>query len=95
MPRAGARNAHTIRGRLDHRRIDQLENVNPFALPDEDRADVVLIESHWHRVAAAQHPERIGQAMRSLERHADVLVGLDADQFMLGFPPAALERLVS
>ena len=73
--------------------FDLLEKVNPFSLREDDRADVVLIESHWYRLAAARHPERIGEAMRNLERRADVLVGLDADQFALGFPPSALERL--
>lgn len=73
--------------------FDLLEKVNPFSLEEDDRADVVLIESHWYRLAAARHPERIGEAMRNLERRADVLVGLDADQFALGFPPSALERL--
>jgi Glycosyl transferases group 1 len=73
--------------------FDLLEKVNPFSLKEDDRADVVLIESHWYRLAAARHPERIGEAMRNLERRADVLVGLDADQFALGFPPSALERL--
>jgi hypothetical protein len=67
--------------------------VNPFALPEDDAAGVVLIESHWYRLAAARHPERIGEAMRNLERRATLLVGLDADQFALGFPPSALERL--
>jgi hypothetical protein len=67
--------------------------VNPFALPEDDAADVVLIESHWYRLAAARHPERIGDAMRNLERRSSLLVGLDADQFALGFPPSALERL--
>jgi hypothetical protein len=46
--------------------FDPLENVNPFALPEVDAADVVLIESHWYRLAAARHPERIGEAMRKL-----------------------------
>jgi hypothetical protein len=73
--------------------FDPLENVNPFALPEDDAADVVLIESHWYRLAAARHPERIGEALRNLERRANLLVGLDADQFALGFPPSALERL--
>ena len=73
--------------------FDLLEKVNPFSLPEDDRADVVLIESHWYRLAAARHPERIDEAMRNLERRASVLVGLDADQFALGFPPSALERL--
>jgi hypothetical protein len=73
--------------------FDVLGSFNPFALPEDDRADVVLIESHWYRLAAERHPERIGEVMRNLERRADLLVGLDADQFALGFPPAALERL--
>jgi hypothetical protein len=73
--------------------FDLLEKVNPFSLQEDDRADVVLIESHWYRLAAARHPDRIDAAMRNLERRADVLVGLDADQFALGFPPSALERL--
>jgi hypothetical protein len=73
--------------------FDPLENVNPFALPEDDAADVVLIESHSYRLAAARHPERIGDAMRNLERRASLLVGLDADQFALGFPPSTLERL--
>jgi hypothetical protein len=42
---------------------------------------------------AEQHPGRIDEVMRNLERCADVLLGLDADQFALGFPPSALERL--
>jgi len=75
--------------------FDLLESVNPFSLPEDDRADVVLIESHWYRLAAARHPERIGEVMRNLERRADVLVGLDADQFALGLPPPALERLAA
>jgi hypothetical protein len=45
--------------------FDPLENVNPFALPEDDAADVVLIESHSYRLAAARHPERIGDAMRT------------------------------
>ena len=73
--------------------FDLLEKVNPFSLPEDDRADVGLIESLWYRLAAARHPGRIDAAMRNLERRADVLVGLDADQFALGFPPSALERL--
>jgi hypothetical protein len=73
--------------------FDQLESVNPFALPEDDRADVVLIESHWYRLAAARHPDRVGEAIRNLERRADCLIGLDADQFALGFPPSTLERL--
>ena len=73
--------------------FDPLEKANPFALPEDDAADVVLIESHWYRLAAARHPERVGEVMRNLERRATLLVGLDADQFALGFPPSALERL--
>jgi Glycosyl transferases group 1 len=73
--------------------LDPLGNFNPFALPEDDSADVVLIESHWFRLAAERHPERIDEVMRNLERRADLLIGLDADQFALGFPPSALERL--
>jgi Glycosyl transferases group 1 len=73
--------------------FDPLESVNPFDLREDDGADVVLIESHWYRLAAARHPDRIGEAIHNLERRADCLVGLDADQFALGFPPSALERL--
>jgi hypothetical protein len=73
--------------------FDPLENANPFALPEDHGTDVVLIESHWYRLAAGRHPERIGEAMRNLERRANLLVGLDANQFALGFPPSALERL--
>jgi Glycosyl transferases group 1 len=68
-------------------------NSNRFALPEDDTADVVLIESFWYRLAAERHPDQIDDVMRNLERRADLLVGLDADQFALGFPPSALERL--
>jgi hypothetical protein len=71
----------------DRGEFDLLESVNPFSLPEDDAADVMLIESHWYRLAAARHPERIGEAMRNLERRAKVLVGLDADQFALGSLP--------
>jgi Glycosyl transferases group 1 len=73
--------------------FDPLVNSNPFALPEDDSADLVLIESHWYRLMAERHPERTDQVMRDLERRANLLVGLDADQFALGFPPPALERL--
>jgi hypothetical protein len=75
------------------KRQDPLGNSNPLGLPEDDRAEAVLIESHWYRLVAERYPERIDEVMRSLERRANLLVGLDADQFALGFPPSALERL--
>jgi hypothetical protein len=73
--------------------FDRFGNLNRFGLSEDDRADVVLIESHWYRLVAELYPERIDEVMRNLERRSDLLVGLDADSFALGFPPAALERL--
>jgi hypothetical protein len=76
-----------------HGTVNLLRDLNRFALPEDESADVVLIESHWYRLMAERHPGQIADVMRNLERRADLLVGLDADSFALGFPPSALERL--
>ena len=69
------------------------ENANPFGLPVDERADVVLVTAWWDRWLTAQHPERADEVMRELERRSDLIVGLDGDDaFALGFPPSAFER---
>lgn len=66
---------------------------NPFGLEEHDHADVALVSAWWHRWLYSQHPERADEVMRAIERHADVVVGLDGpDRFGLTFPPAAMDR---
>jgi hypothetical protein len=69
---------------------------NPFELPEDDRADAVLLGFWWYRWLAGRHPDLLEEVMRKLEVRTGVLLGLDgADQFALGFPPEALERFAA
>ena len=70
------------------------EEANLLGLPEDDRADVVLVTAWWHRWLTLRQPERADDVMSELERRADVIVGVDGPaRFALSFPPAALERL--
>lgn len=67
---------------------------NPFGLPEDDRADVVLLTSYWRSWLATHHPDDVGRVMRVLERSANVIVGLDGtDYFELGFGAECLENV--
>ena len=69
---------------------------NPFGLPEDDRADVVLLTSYWHSWLTTRHPDKVDDVMRVLERSADAIVALDvADYFELGFGPRALDRVAT
>jgi hypothetical protein len=72
------------------------ELPNPFALPEVDRADVVVLTKWGYDWLTWRHPNRVDDVMRALERRAEVVVGFDgADQFALGFPPKIVERVAS
>ena len=68
------------------------ESPNPFALPVDDRADLVVLERSWYYWLQRFHHDRAGAVLDRLERLG--LVGMDgADDFQLGFPPAVLARV--
>jgi hypothetical protein len=70
------------------------DSPNPFALPEADRADVVLLSSSWHWWLVNRHPERAAKVIDDLERRADAIVGLDlVDEFDLALPPRIVERV--
>ena len=70
------------------------DSPNPFALPETDRADIVLLSSSWYWWLVNQHPERATKVVDELERRADAVVGLDlVDEFDLALPPRIVERL--
>jgi hypothetical protein len=69
---------------------------NPFGLPEEDQADVVLLTSYWHNWLTTHHPGKVAAVMRVLARSARAVVGLDGvDYFELGFGPPALRNLAT
>ena len=70
------------------------ESPNPFALREDDRATVVVLEQSWYRWLTLHHPERVTAVMRKLERCGDIVVGLDAaDEFGLVLPPQVVEEV--
>ena len=69
---------------------------NPFALPEDDRVDVVLLTSYWRRWLALHHPGRVKQVMADLGRLATAMVGVDGmDHFALGFEPGDFDEVVN
>jgi hypothetical protein len=55
--------------------FELLDSVNPFLLPEDDGRTSCSSKATGIALAAARYPERIGQAMRNLERRADVRWG--------------------
>ena len=69
---------------------------NPFALAEDDSADVILITSYWRRWLELHHPERVKRVMTVLAGRADAMVGVDGmDYFALGFEPGGFEGVAS
>jgi Glycosyl transferases group 1 len=69
------------------------ELPNPFGLPEDTRADVVLLAKSAYEWMRSRHGERLNQLMDELARRSDLLVALDgSSDFALGLPPAAIER---
>jgi hypothetical protein len=69
---------------------------NPFALPEDDRVDVILLTSYWRRWLARHHPGRVKHVMAVLERLATAMVGVDGmDHFALGFEPGDFDEVVN
>jgi len=69
---------------------------NPFALREDDRADVILLTSYWLRWLERHHPERVKHVMAVIERSAVAVVGIDGmDFFALGFDPGSFDRVAS
>ena len=67
---------------------------NPFGLPVDDHADVVLLTSYWHNWLTTRHPDSLDRVMRILERKADAVIGLDGtDCFELAFGPGPVAQL--
>jgi hypothetical protein len=67
---------------------------NPFALPEGDDADVILVTSYWYQWLVGNRSHCSEAVMRRLERHRAVMIGIDgADYFELSLPPAAIERM--
>jgi hypothetical protein len=78
---------------LEARSLRLREAPNPFALTEDDRADVVLVATSWYDWLRATHPDRVAEVMKALHSHAPAVVGLDGvDELALGFPPTAVER---
>jgi hypothetical protein len=78
---------------LDARSLGLRKAPNPFHLPEDNRAEAVLVASSWYDWLEACHAERVPEVMRNLERCAETVIGFDGvDQFALGLPPGALER---
>lgn len=81
---------------LDPRVLGLPDAPNPFGLPEADQADVVLLTSYWHRWLTTDHPDRVDNVLRVLERSAGAIVGLDGtDHFELGFGPRTLENVAT
>ncbi len=69
---------------------------NPFALAEDDRADVILITSYWRRWLEQHHAARVKRVMTVLAGSAEALVGVDGmDYFELGFEPGGFEGVAS
>ena len=69
---------------------------NPFALAEDDRADVILITSYWRRWLEQHHPARVKRVMTVLAGSAEAMVGVDGmDYFELGFEPGGFEGVAS
>jgi len=66
---------------------------NPFALPEADAADAVLVTGYWLQWLHRTHPDQAEQVLTALDRCCRVAIGFDgADQFELGIPPRDLAR---
>ena len=69
------------------------DSPNPFALPESDHADVVLLTAYWYEWLTQHHPDRVDTVMRGLDSRTDTIVGVDgADHFALSLPPSVIER---
>jgi hypothetical protein len=66
---------------------------NPFALPETDRADAVLVTGYWLTWLHRTHSDQAEQVLAALDRCCRVAIGFDgADQFELGIAPRDLAR---
>ncbi len=66
---------------------------NPFALPEADAADAVLVTGYWLQWLHRTHPDRAERVLGALDRCCPVAIGFDgADQFELGIAPRDLAR---
>jgi hypothetical protein len=74
--------------------LDLRDSPNPFALPEEDRADVALLSASWYWWLVNRHPDRAAKVIDDLERRVDTIVGLDlVDEFDLALPPRAVKQV--
>jgi hypothetical protein len=81
---------------LSRRALGFADPPNPFGLPEDDQADVVLLTSYWLGWLTMHHPDRVDDVMRALETAAGPIIGLDGtDYFELGFAPRSLPRLAT
>jgi hypothetical protein len=66
---------------------------NPFALPEADEVDAVLVTGYWLRWLHRTHSDQAAQVLAALDRCCRVAIGFDgADQFELGIAPRDLAR---
>jgi hypothetical protein len=66
---------------------------NPFALPEADAADAVLVTGYWLRWLHRTHSDAAEPVLAALDRCCRVAIGFDgADQFELGITPRDLAR---
>ncbi len=66
---------------------------NPFALPDLEAPQVVLLSTYWTDWLTRVHPDRSSTVLDRLANLPCPTVGLDAtDSFALGFVPRQMER---
>ena len=69
---------------------------NPFALPEDDSADVVLVERSGYLWLAKHHADQVAEVLQRLERRVGPVIGLDgADDFPLGFPPWVIDHFAT
>jgi hypothetical protein len=78
---------------LHHSTLGISELPNPFGLPEDTRADVVLLAKSAYEWMRSRHGERLDELMNELARRSDLLVALDgSSDFALGLPPTVIER---
>ena len=65
---------------------------NPFALAEDDSADVILITSYWRRWLELHHPERVKRVMTVLAGRADATTGMSLNGKSIKFQGVFRDR---
>jgi hypothetical protein len=68
--------------------------INPYQLPESDRADVILICSEWYKWLETFGSDVVDAVFARLRDASRAIVGIEGhDLFSLAIPPDGLERL--